>query len=155
MATDYTHAVVGVGLAGLYACRPMPWAYWGLAAVLPIIPDLDVFSMAAYGSSLGHRGIAHSLLFALLLSIVAASATFRYFGARWWSLAALFFAIIASHGLLDAFTYGGEGIPFLYGRPMVATATGDQSRFQTSPLACRTQGTAKRCARRCFGCGSR
>jgi hypothetical protein len=38
----YSHAVVGVGLARLYAVRPMPWAYWSLAVVLPIIPDLDV-----------------------------------------------------------------------------------------------------------------
>jgi inner membrane protein len=114
MATIYSHAVVGMGLARLYAVRPMPWAYWGLAAVLPVIPDLDVFSTAAYGSPLGHRGITHSLLFALLLSTVAAGVTFRYFRVRWWSLTALFFAIIASHGLLDALTKGGADIPFFW-----------------------------------------
>ena len=74
MATTYTHAFVGLGLARLYATRPMPWLYWGLAAILPTVPDLDVFSPAAYGSPLGHRGITHSLVFALLLSVVAASA---------------------------------------------------------------------------------
>jgi inner membrane protein len=114
MATLYTHAFAGIGLARLYAVRPMPWAFWSLAAVLPIIPDLDVFSTAAYGSPLGHRGITHSLLFALSLGIVAAGTTFRCFRVRWWSLMLLFFAIIASHGLLDALTYGGEGIPFFW-----------------------------------------
>jgi inner membrane protein len=114
MATLYSHAVVGWGLARLYTARPMPWAYWGLAVALPIIPDLDVFSTAAYGSPLGHRGITHSLLFAFLLGAVAASATFRPFRTSWWSVASLFFLILASHGLLDAMTYGGEGIPFFW-----------------------------------------
>ena len=78
MATDYTHAVVGLAAARLYTGRPMPWTYWGLAALLPIIPDADVFSTAAYGTILGHRGITHTLLFALLLALVAAAATSRY-----------------------------------------------------------------------------
>jgi inner membrane protein len=114
MATIYSHAVVGVGLARLYAVRPMPCAYWGLAALLPIVPDLDVFSMYAYGSSLGHRGITHSLLFALLLSLVVTAVTARWFHVRWWSLAALFLVIVASHGVLDAMTRGGENIPFFW-----------------------------------------
>ncbi len=114
MATIYTHAVVGLGLGRLYAARPMPWAYWGLTALLPIVPDLDVFSEYAYGSSLGHRGISHSLLFALLLSVVVTAVTFRWFRTKWWSLLILFFAIIASHGLLDAMTRGGENIPFFW-----------------------------------------
>ena len=114
MCTDYTHAVVGLGLARLYAVRPMPWAFWGLAAILPIIPDLDVFSMAAYNAPLGHRGITHSLIFALLLGVIAAGLVFRYFRATWWSLAVLFFLIIASHGLLDALTRGGEGVLFFW-----------------------------------------
>jgi len=114
MATDYSHAVAGLGLARLYAAEPMPWAYWGLAVVLPIVPDIDVFSSAAYGTWLGHRGFTHSLIFALLLGIAAAGVTFRYFRVNWWSLAALFFLMIASHGLLDALTRGGEGIPFFW-----------------------------------------
>jgi inner membrane protein len=114
MATLYTHAVVGVGLARLYAVRPMPWVFWGLAAVLPIAADLDVFSTATYGGPLGHRGITHSLLFALLLGMAVAGATCRYIRVRWWSSALLFSAIIASHGLLDALTYGGEGIPLFW-----------------------------------------
>jgi hypothetical protein len=55
----------------------MPWAYWGLAAPLPMIPDLDVFFSGTYGTALGHRGITHSLLFALALAMIAAAATFK------------------------------------------------------------------------------
>jgi inner membrane protein len=114
MATDYTHAVVGLGLAQIYATGPMPWVYWGLAVLLPIMPDLDVFSTAAYGAPLGHRGITHSLVFALVLGTLAAGATFRRCHVNGWSLAALFCVIIASHGLLDALTKGGADIPFFW-----------------------------------------
>lgn len=92
----------------------MPWACWGLAVLLPIIPDLDVFSTATYSSPLGHRGVTHSLVFALVLGTFVAGATFRRFHVRWWSLTALFCAIIASHGLLDALTKGGADIPFFW-----------------------------------------
>jgi inner membrane protein len=92
----------------------MPWPYWVAVAALPCIPDLDVFSMAAYGSPMGHRGITHSLLFALATGVIAAGFLHRRFHMRWWRLAALFFVIIASHGLLDAMTWGGETIPFFW-----------------------------------------
>jgi inner membrane protein len=92
----------------------MPWAYWGLAALLPIVPDLDVFSTAAYGAPLGHRGITHSLVFALLVSVIIAGVTSRYFRENRWLLTGLFFAIIASHGLLDALTKGGMTIQFFW-----------------------------------------
>ena len=54
------------------------------------------------------------MLFALTLAIIAASPTFHRFRVRWWSLAALFFAITASHGVLDAMTRGGENVPFFW-----------------------------------------
>jgi inner membrane protein len=114
MATIFTHAVVGLGLARVGAARPMSWGYWGLATILPVLPDLDVYSPAAYGDALGHRGITHSLAFAAVVGMIAAAATFRLFRVKWWRLALLFFAIIASHGLLDAFTKGGWEIPFFW-----------------------------------------
>jgi inner membrane protein len=114
MATDYTHALAGLGIAYFGASRPMPWSYWTLAVILPVIPDLDVFSTADYGTMLGHRGITHSLVFALTLSLVAASIVRWHTPVRWWKLTSVFFAIIASHGLLDALTWGGEAIPFFW-----------------------------------------
>jgi inner membrane protein len=114
LTTLYTHAVVGLGIARLCAARPKPWTYWGLATLLPLLPDFDVFSTAAYGAPLGHRGITHSLAFAMVVSVFVATATFRYFRTNWWLLAGTFFAIIASHGLLDAMTRGGADIPFFW-----------------------------------------
>lgn len=114
MTTLYTHAVAGLGLARWCADRHMPWSYWTLAAVLPLLPDLDVFSMAPYGSPLGHRGVTHSLLFALATGLIAASIVARPLRRQWWMLAGLFFAVAATHGLLDALTRGGEGIPLFW-----------------------------------------
>ena len=50
-----------------------------LAALLAVFPDFDAFSSAAYGArpAAGHRGITHSLVFALWLAFLAASLTFR------------------------------------------------------------------------------
>jgi inner membrane protein len=92
----------------------MPLLYWVLAALLPILPDLDVFSTAAYGSALGHRGLSHSLLFGFWLSCLVASLTFRHCRTSFWLLSAIFFALVASHGVLDAFTRGGASIPFFW-----------------------------------------
>jgi inner membrane protein len=92
----------------------MPWPYWTLAALLPAVPDLDVFSRAPYGSPLGHRGLTHSLAFAVALGLVTAGLAARRLRTRWLLLAGVFVGIIASHGLLDALTWGGEGIPFFW-----------------------------------------
>ncbi len=114
MATLYTHAAVGLALGRLCFARRMPVSFWALAGLLPIVPDLDAFSDAPYGTALGHRGFTHSLCFALVLGFVSAVATFRYFKVNVWTLGSFFFAIIATHGLLDALTNGGEGIPFFW-----------------------------------------
>ncbi len=118
MCTVYTHAVAGLGLAYVCARRPLRWPYWVLAGVLPMVPDLDAFSSAPYGSVWGHRGITHSLLFALWLGALAASLTYRYLRSDFWFLSAVFFAVLASHGLLDALTRGGEKIPFFWPSPV-------------------------------------
>jgi inner membrane protein len=114
MATLYTHALAGLALGALSSQRHRPWGFWVLAAVLPAIPDLDVFSTAPYGSMLGHRGITHSLSFALAIAFIAAALTFRSFRINFWVLLGTFFVIAASHGFLDACTDGGEKIPFFW-----------------------------------------
>jgi inner membrane protein len=114
MATIYTHAFAGVGIASLLTPRPRPLLYWSLAALLPVLPDFDTFWIAPYGSTLGHRGFTHSVGFALCVGLIAAAASYRYLQMRFWLLFALFTLITASHGILDAFTNGGYGIPFLW-----------------------------------------
>ncbi len=114
MATAYTHAVVGIGIAQFYTPQRRRWFYWGLAGILATFPDIDVLSTAAYGTILGHRGITHTLIFALWVGFLVASLTFKPFQANLWALTAVFFLATASHGFLDALTRGGEAIPFFW-----------------------------------------
>ncbi len=63
----------------------------------------------------GAQGLFALLLFALLLGMLVVFLAFRdvpKFSKKWWGLAAYFFVVTASHGLLDAMTTGGLGIGF-------------------------------------------
>lgn len=112
MASIISHAVVASGFGLIYAQRPMPRRFWVLTAVCAILPDADVAGFALgvpYGSMFGHRGISHSLPAAFVLGCVVA----RFAFPRWsWPLALYFFAVTASHGILDALTNGGLGVAF-------------------------------------------
>jgi inner membrane protein len=114
MATIYTHALFGLGLGKIFTNRRVPGLFWALAGLLPIVPDLDVFSSHAYGSIWGHRGFTHSLCFALGVALIASGSAFRLVHLKFWPLFGLFFLITASHGVLDALTNGGFGIPFFW-----------------------------------------
>jgi inner membrane protein len=133
MAMTYTHAVVGFGIAQVYVPGRRRWLYWLLAALLSVFPDFDVFSSAAYGAIMGHRGFTHSLVFALWLAFLAASLTYRLLRANLWALTGVFFLATASHGLLDALTRGGESIPFFW--PATEQRYGNWGPIPVSDLA--------------------
>lgn len=113
MASVFTHAFFAAALGGAWATR-RPARFWVPAAVCAVLPDADVIAFAfgiPYGSMFGHRGITHSLAFALLLGSGVAYAFFR--GEPDRRAYAVFFALAtASHGLLDALTNGGLGVAF-------------------------------------------
>jgi inner membrane protein len=133
MTTIYTHAVAGLAIAQLYRPQRRAWLYWMLAGFLPVLPDIDVFSSAPYGAPLGHRGITHSVLFALWVAFFAASLTYRFLQANLWALTGIFFAAIASHGLLDAMTRGGASILFFW--PVTDQRYGNWGPIPVSDLA--------------------
>ncbi|HEM46072.1 MAG TPA: metal-dependent hydrolase, partial [Alphaproteobacteria bacterium] len=143
--------LVGGALTPL-APRSVPRA--GLAATmatLAILPDLDVvaFSLGIpYVHWLGHRGVSHSLPFALALAAVVALGARR----RWhvpvrdaWILFGLYTVATASHGVLDALTDGGLGVAFfapfddarhfLPLRPIHVSPIGIRSFFEGPALA--------------------
>jgi inner membrane protein len=111
MPTIITHAVVALGLGRLFTARKMPrLAFWGALVGLAIVPDIDVLWLrfgVPYGAMLGHRGLTHSLPFALVLSALVAAICYRACRVRYWDLWGLFFVVAASHGILDACTHGG------------------------------------------------
>ncbi|UUZ53762.1 metal-dependent hydrolase [Massilia sp. H-1] len=74
MPTILTHPAVPLmlGLALGPALVPRRLLLAGVAA--SILPDLDVIGFRlgiSYGQELGHRGVSHALVFALLLGLIA------------------------------------------------------------------------------------
>jgi inner membrane protein len=116
MPTIMSHAVVGVTLGRLTSFPIHRRAFWLASAVLPVLPDLDVFGRALgipFYSAWGHRGLSHSFAAAAVVGIVAALVLHRRLEAPLTPLAVYFAAITASHGVLDALTNGGPGVAFL------------------------------------------
>jgi inner membrane protein len=118
MPTAFTHGFVAIALGKTAATGKMSLRFWALSVLCAVLPDADVIGFRygiRYGDMLGHRGFSHSLLFALLLGMLAVFFAFRdvpKFSKRWWAFAAYFFVVTTSHGLLDAMTTGGLGIGF-------------------------------------------
>jgi inner membrane protein len=85
-----------------------------LAVVCSSLPDLDVIGFRSgvhYGDLWGHRGLTHSILFAVSIGVVVGT----LLGGNWAERvgqSVLLFVITCSHGVLDAMTNGGLGIAF-------------------------------------------
>lgn len=86
------------------------------ADVLPVslgLPDVGLF---------GHRGLTHTLLFAIATAVVSAFVAKRM-GLRPLYTAFFVFLAVGSHGPLDALTYDSRGVPLLwpiYGAPIAS-----------------------------------
>ena len=121
MPTVFTHALVGLTASQL--CSPKEiqqdgrakLLFTALSIALPIAPDVDFLfiPIARHGSLLDHRGLFHSIAFALVLGLVATAFMVNQVQAmtrrRLW-LFAYFSMITASHGLLDSMTRGPQGV---------------------------------------------
>lgn len=118
MASAFTHVFVAAALGKAVSSEKMPLRFWMLGLFCSVLPDLDVIAFRLgipYRHMFGHRGFFHSLPFALIVSLLVVSLAFRKvprFSGKWWVLAGYFFAVTASHGVLDAMTSGGYGIAF-------------------------------------------
>jgi inner membrane protein len=116
MPTVFTHAFVAAAAARAYAGRePRPARFYLLAALCAVLPDADVaafFFGVPYGDMFGHRGLTHSLAFALAVGLAVVWLCFRESPNR-TSLVLFFFAATASHPLLDMLTDGGLGVALL------------------------------------------
>ena len=118
MVSFLTHTYAA--LTGAAALSPAEgrWKFIGLSVLCSTLPDADVVGFRlgiAYEDLLGHRGLSHSLAFAIVLALAVVSIAYRdrdRFSPSWWRLWAWFAFIGASHGVLDALTDGGLGIAF-------------------------------------------
>ena len=118
MPSVVTHAVASVALGRTFITKPLPRRFWVLAAFCAIAPDFDVICKRfgiEYSHMLGHRGLTHSLLFAVVLSGIIMLLAFRkpLAGVSRLRLFVFFFLATASHGVLDAMVNGTLGVAFL------------------------------------------
>jgi len=117
MPTVITHGLVAAALGKVFASGRMPVRFWELSVLCAVLPDADVIAFRLgipYEDMLGHRGLSHSLVFALLLSLMVVFTAFRRVPEGWGKalLIFYFFIVTASHGVLDAMTDGGLGVAF-------------------------------------------
>jgi inner membrane protein len=118
MASGLTHIFTAAALGKTYTSEKMPPRFWVLVVCCSLVPDLDVLGFhygIRYADVFGHRGFTHSLFFAVLLSLAVVLTAFRTVPAgskQWWGLVGFFFAVTASHGVLDAMTDKGYGVAF-------------------------------------------
>ena len=116
MATIITHPLVPVAAAYLIGRDKVPTKLIVAAGLASIIPDLDVIAFRfgiSYSDPLGHRGFTHSIFFSALVGLFAMLFS-RYLNATRMITFLIVFIGACSHGVLDAFTDGGEGIAFFW-----------------------------------------
>ena len=111
-----SHAVAAAAIVSAAGSSDAPARLRAAAIACAVIPDLDAIGFrlgVPYGSVFGHRGITHSILFALISATAATAWTIRGAppGLRNRVLLACGLAAL-SHGLLDAATNGGLGVAF-------------------------------------------
>ena len=122
MPTIITHGLVAVALGKSFAPgRASKYfsqqRFWELSVLCSVLPDADVIAFRLgipYEDMLGHRGLSHSLAFALVLSLLVVFVAFPRVPQGWsrFLMIVYFFVVTASHGVLDAMTDGGLGIAF-------------------------------------------
>ncbi|HKC93354.1 MAG TPA: metal-dependent hydrolase [Nitrospira sp.] len=116
MASAFSHAIVALTIGKACQNHLINWRALLLGVACSILPDVDVIGFRygiQYGDVWGHRGLTHSLLFAVLLSAVLAVAWYRKRPkAAMAGMCVYLFLCTASHGVLDAMTSGGFGVAF-------------------------------------------
>ena len=116
MPTVLTHPALPLAIGLGLGRRIIPGRLLAAGVAASMLPDLDVLAFPLgvhYGSAFGHRGVTHSLAFAVAAALVAGGCHRAL--RTGFSRAFLFIlASTASHGILDAFTNGGLGIAFLW-----------------------------------------
>ena len=118
MPSAFTHAVASIALGRAYTTRSVPVRFWMLSSICAVAPDIDVLANRFgydHTTMLGHRGLTHSFLFAIVLSGLVVLLFFRKPVEGMMSrlaLLAFFFAATASHSVLDAMVDGTLGVAF-------------------------------------------
>ena len=116
MPTILTHAIVpsalGLGVGSHVVSFPLLMS----GIVASVLPDLDVLAFhfgISYSHQFGHRGFSHSILFAVLLGLIALMFSSALQSNRMQAFTFIFISAL-SHSLLDMLTNGGMGVALLW-----------------------------------------
>jgi len=112
MPTILSHPAVPLAISLGLGSTLIPPRLLVAGLIASVLPDADVLAFRlgiAYGHELGHRGLSHSLVFAVAVALAASACAPRLRARR---LTTFLFMLVAtaSHGLLDMLTDGGMGV---------------------------------------------
>ena len=120
MASPLGHTAVALALGVVLRPGTVPRRYWVLGACCSVLPDLDFLPRSLGARQIdvllgGHRGLTHSIPFALLIGIIVVLAAFPdpNWSGRRGALWLYFTSASASHGLVDSLTTYGQRIALL------------------------------------------
>ncbi|MDL2209771.1 metal-dependent hydrolase [Desulfovibrio sp. OttesenSCG-928-O18] len=116
MASVFAHPAPALAVAAAFGPNIIPPRLAVVTVLAAIMPDLDVAGFAfgvKYAEALGHRGLSHSLVFALGLGFLALLAAPLMKARRIAAFLAVTLAVL-SHIFLDAATTGGLGVAFFW-----------------------------------------
>lgn len=133
MASPWAHAIAGAAAGAFYQAPRHRRRVITLAAICAVVPDLDLIGWPLGippSAPLGHRGLSHSIAFAVLLGGIAALAFLSDVTRRERAAAAAALILAtATHSVLDAMTtYSPTGPAFW------APFSNNRYRFQWMPL---------------------
>lgn len=140
MATPLSHLAVPLALGVALGPDIVPPGVLALALVCATLPDIDALGLwlgIPYEHPMGHRGLTHSLPFAVALAGVGTLLALNL-GAGPGSTFGVLLVSAASHGLLDALTSGGLGValcsPFSHRRVFLPWRVIEVSPLRPSAL---------------------
>jgi inner membrane protein len=116
MPSIITHAAVPLMLGAASGQRYISHRLLVTGAIAAILPDIDTLGYAlgvSYSSLWGHRGITHSIAFAVLLALIAAI-NYKRLQSTVWRCALFVGLAVFSHPLLDMCTNNGKGVLLLW-----------------------------------------
>jgi inner membrane protein len=112
MASAFAHIVVPAVAYVAFKSKAINMRLFILAAVLSVLPDLDVIAFKfgiPYESQWGHRGFTHSIFFSGVLAL-GLTCFWKKLKSHPLAVFAICFVACVSHALLDAMTNGGLGV---------------------------------------------
>lgn len=115
MASVFGHAAVAIGFSGPFCKKLISKKVITLGILSSILPDIDVlaYNRGIVEGILAHRGLTHAPIFSLLWTLLLIALFHnRCIMKNKLLIAIYYFLCMASHGLIDGLTNGGEGISY-------------------------------------------